>query len=279
MSNRYNIKWRVEDERELGSVARAFNRKLGGLLDKNPKLAGSLPQFYNPSTDRLESWASVESLKQVISTRQDYKRVVNMLKRFMKEGAEEIVDVPGNEYGTKATKWEISEMRRLRNLVNAKRARRVEMFKDLEMRSGEGELGYTLGERFGMGLASRVSLNPTNAFTPSQTSQDVHFKFSSLIKQNKGNYYAEKDKILKDNFIRELSRNYDKADVKEVIDSVKNMDGRVFALMFEAHGDKMEQVYPPEKGTPEYDANVEELKNYYVNSNTPSVIDSFLSNL
>lgn len=279
MSNQYNIRWRLQDERELGQVAREFNRKLDRLIDKNPKMASVLPQFYNPSTEQLESWASVDSLKQVITTRKDYNRVVNMLKRFLKEGAEDIVDVPGNEYGTKATKWQVSEMKRLRNLVNAKRARRAEIFENLEMMSGEGKLGYTLGERFGMGLASRVSLNPTNAFTPAQTTQDVHFKFSSLIKQNKGDYFADKDKILKDNFIRELQRNYDREDVKDVIDSVKKMDGRLFALMFEAHGDKMEQVYPPEKGTPEYEANVEELKNYYANPELPSALETFLSNL
>ena len=279
MSRSYNIRWRLKDERELASVARDFNRKLGRLIDKNPKLASVLPQFYNPSTEQLESQVNVENLKQVITTRRDYNRTINMLKRFLKEGAEEIVDVPGNEYDTKSTKWQISEMKRLRNIVNAKRAKRVEVFKDIEMMSGEGELGYTLGERFGMGLASRVSLNPTNAFTPSQTTQDVHFKFSSLMKQSKNDYYKEKDKILKDNFIRELQRNYDPEDVKEVIASVKRMDGRVFALMFEAHGDKMEQVYPPEKGSPEYKANVEELKNYYVSSDLPSSLETFLSNL
>lgn len=279
MSKQYNIKWRLKDERELGQVARDFNRKLGRLIDKNPKLASVLPQFYNPLTQQLESEVHVESLKQVITTRRDYNRTLNMLKRFLKEGAEEIVDVPGNEYETKSTKWQISEMKKLRNIVNAKRAKRAEIFKDIEMMSGSGELGYTLGERFGMGLASRVSLNPTRAFTPSQTTQDVHFKFSSLMKQSKNDYYKEKDKILKDNFIRELQRNYDLEDVKDVIASVKRMDGRVFALMFEAHGDKMEQVYPPEKGTPEYQANVEELKNYYVSSDLPSSLETFLSNL
>ena len=41
------------------------------------------------------------------------------------------------------------------------------------------------------------------------------------------------------------------------------MDNEEFVLKFEAHGDGMEMVYPPERGTPEYEANLEELRTYW----------------
>ena len=42
------------------------------------------------------------------------------------------------------------------------------------------------------------------------------------------------------------------------------MDNEEFVLKFEAHGDGMEMVYPPERGTSEYEANLEELKRYWM---------------
>ena len=280
MPKQYNIKWRIEDERELGQVARDFNRKLGRLIDINPKARNILPQFYNPSTQQLESEISVTVLKGLIQTRKDYNRYIGMLKRFLKEGAEEIVDAPGNEYGTKTTKWHIQEMNRLKGIVNRRKQERLNMFKDIEMLSSEGSLGYSLGERFGMGLASKNQLNPTNAFTPSQSQLDINFKLSSLMKQSKTYYYNEKDLILKNNFIRELERNYNRADVADVITAIQNMNNDLFVLKFEAHGDGMEMVYPPERGTPEYQANVEELRRYWLNTNalqlTPAILATLL---
>lgn len=266
MSKGYNIKWRLEDERELASVARDFNRKLGRLIDKNPKLSSILPQFYNPSTEQLESSVNVNNLKQVITTRRDYNRILNMLKRFLKEGAEEIVDAPGNEYGSRTTRWHIREMGRLKAIVNQRKKLRLEDINAIEMASSEGKLGYTIGERFGMGTASRNQLTPSQSFTPSQTQKDINFKLASLLKQSDAGYYREKDAILKENFIRELRRNYSRKDVQNVISAIQEMDNDLFVMKFEAHGDKMEQVYPPEVGTPEYYANVEELESYWVQS-------------
>ena len=262
-------------------MARDFNRKLGRLIDADPKTKNILPQFYNPSTQQLESEISVNTLKCLITTRADYNRYIGMLKRFLKEGAEEIVDAPGNQYGTKTTKWHIQEMGRLKGIVNRRKQERLEMFKDIEMASSEGSLGYSLGERFGMGLASRNQLSPTNSFTPSQTQTDVNFKLSSLMKQSKTEYYNEKDELLKNNYIRELERNFNREDVSDIINAIRNMDNDLFVLKFEAHGDRMEMVYPPERGTPEYKAHVEELRNYWLNTNalqlTPAILGTLLN--
>lgn len=273
MSRQSNIKWRIQDERELAQVARDFNSKVSGLIRNNPDMKSVLPKFYNPLTQQLESEVAVTTLKSVISSRSDYKRVISMLKGFMKEGAEEIVDAPDNDYGTKTTKWHIEVMNRLANSSNRRKKERFDKLKDVEMKLGKEGLGYTIGERFGMGAASKLQLNPTKPFTPSQSSIDINFKLSSLLKQNKSSYYKEKDEILKENFIREMKRNYNRRDVRDVIKTIRNMDNEKFVLMFEAHGDGMEMVYPSERGTPEYDANLEELKSYWLTEDEEPVTE------
>ena len=153
MSQQYNIKWRVEDEKELRRVARNFNDKLRREIKKNPANRNILPQFYNESTEQFESRVSVQMLMDSIKTRADYNRTINMLKRFSKRGAERIIDAPGNVYGGKTTVWQKQEIGRMVGIVNRKRQERLDRLNAVEMINSQGKLGYTLGEMFGMGLA------------------------------------------------------------------------------------------------------------------------------
>ena len=267
MSKQYNIKWRVNDEKELRRVARNFNDKLRRLVKENPENKNILPQFYNEKTDQFESRLTVASLKDMIQTRQDYNRMLNMLKRFSKRGAEKIIEAPGNTYGTRTTKWQRTETARLVGIVNRKRQERLDRLNMVEVASSEGKLGYTLGQMFGMGLASRNKLQPTKAFTPSQSQTDLKYKMQALMKETKTKYYLDRDQLLKDNFIKTLLENYDQKDIQDVISSIRNMDPDMFVLKFEARGDKFEMAYPPNMNTDEYDNYVSELRGYWVGNN------------
>ena len=98
MSRQSNIKWRLEDEKELRRVARNFNDKLRRLVRQNPENKNILPQFYNEKTGQFESRITIATLKEMIQTRQDFNRQLNILKRFSKRGAEEIIEAPDNTY-------------------------------------------------------------------------------------------------------------------------------------------------------------------------------------
>lgn len=264
MSKQYNIKWRLEDEKELRRVARNFNDKLRRLVRQNPENKNILPQFYNEKTEQFESRITIVTLKEMIQTRQDFNRQLNMLKRFSKRGAEEIVEAPDNTYGTRTTKWQRQETARLVGIVNRKRQERLDRLNLVEMANSEGKLGYTLGQMFGMGLASRNKLTPTKAFTPSQSQNDLKYKMQALIKESKTKYYLDRDQLLKDNFIRTLLENYDQRDIQDVISSIRGMDPDMFVLKFEARGDKFEMAYPPDRNSDEYDNYVSELKGYWL---------------
>ena len=268
MSNQSNIKWRVQDEKELRRVARNFNRKLGRLVKENPENAGALPQFYNPKTEQFESRITVEALKDLIQTRQDFNRQLNMLKRFSKRGAERIIEAPGNVYGTKTTVWQKQEVGRLVGIINRKRQERLDKLNIVQMASSEGKLGYTLGQMFGMGLASANKLQPTQAFTPSQSQADLRYKMRSLMQESKTKYYLDRDQFLKDNYIKALTENYAEEDIRDVISAIRNMNPDLFVLKFEARGDKFEMAYPPDRGSEEYNNYLSELKGYWLGNTT-----------
>lgn len=269
MSKQYNIKWREQDEKELRRVVRNFNDKLQRLVKENPENQNILPQFWNEETQQFESRITIQNLKELIQTRADYNRQLNMLKRFGRRGAEEIIEAPTNEYGARTTKWQKSEMARMAQIVNRRRRERLENLENVKMLDSYGELGYTLGQRFGMGLASRNSLNPIKTFTASQTQADIKQKVRALMRESASNYAKDRDLMLKENFIKELKKNYNEADISDVIERIRSMDDDLFVLKFEARGDKFELAYPPDRGSEEYWNYVSELKGYWLRETTP----------
>ena len=262
-----NIKWRIEDEQELRRVARNFNDKLRRLIKENPANKNILPQFYNPNTDQFESRITVQALKDSIQTRADFNRELNMLKRFSRKGAEAIIEAPGNKYGSFTTVWQARETSRMVAIVNKKRKEKLDNLSLVEMANSEGKLGYTLGQMFGMGLASKNKLTPTKGFTMSQTQADIRYKFRALMNESRTNYYREMNERLKSNYIKTLEKNFAEEDIKDVIESIEKMDPDVFLLKFEAKGDAFEFAYPSNKGSDEYNGYVSELQGYWVKTN------------
>ena len=263
MSRQYNIKWREQDEKELRRVVRNFNDKLRRLVKENPENKNILPQFYNEKTEQFESRITVDTLKSLIQTRADYNRELNMLKRFSKRGAETIIDAPNNAYGSRTTRWQKNETMRMVGIVNRKRQERLDKLNMIEMMNSQGKLGYTVGEMFGMGLASKNKLKPTKGFLVSQSQADIKQKFRALMTESATNYHMNRDEILKDNYIRTLAENYKATDISDVVAKIKSMDSDAFVLKFEAKGDAFEFAYPPD--SEQYQNYLEELKAYWLN--------------
>lgn len=263
MPKQYNIKWREQDEKELRRVARNFNDKLRREIKKNPENRNILPQFYNENTDQFESRITVQMLHDLIKTRADYNRMLNMLKRFSRRGAEKIVEAPDNDYGTRTTIWQKREMARMVGIVNRKRQERLDKLNIVEMMNSQGPLGYTLGQMFGMGLASKNKLSPTKAFTPSQSQTDLKYKMRGLITESQTQYHRDRDTLLKENYIKTLQENYKANDIQEVITIIRNMNPDAFILKFEAKGDAFEFAYPPDDE--QYQNYLSELKGYWLN--------------
>jgi len=262
MPRQYNIKWREQDEKELRRVVRNFNDKLRRLVKKNPANSNILPQFWNEKTQEYENRITLDQIKELIATRQDYNRQLNMLKRFSRRGAEQIVET-GSDYGARTTKWQEQEQKRLVQTINRRRKARLDTLNAIEVMNASGKLGYTLGQMFGMGLAEQNKLKPTQAFTRGQSQKDIKWKWRALQLEAKDTYYNERDEMLKNNYIKTILDNFDKDDVMDIIGEISGMSSDEFYLKFEAKGDAFEWAYPPKKGTPEYDDYVKELRGYW----------------
>lgn len=99
----YQIKWKKQDYLQLGKAVANFNKKINRLQAEERK--AYLPDVIDYS-----------NLKQNITTRAELNRQINSLKRFMREGAENIYTT---EAGEQISKWQKQET--LRSMGIARR--------------------------------------------------------------------------------------------------------------------------------------------------------------
>lgn len=236
MAKYYRIRWTDEDIKELKRAVSNFNAKINRISKKEPSIKNLLPEK-----------VSAKELKDLISTRNDLKREINALKRFSKRGAEEIVNIPNNTIGTRATKWQISELNRRGAIVNRKRKLRADELGLLPAKSRGEELGYTVGqmrEYIGMGNIREVELRPTKSFLKDMTAQEVKMRYKSFRYQSKTDYFTEQDYKVKENYIKALYENYAPEDIQAVVDVIEKMDIKDFMDTFYEEGATFEFASP-----------------------------------
>lgn len=224
MSKQHKIRYRPSDDAELRRAVKNFNAKISRLEKKNPADKSSLP-------DRV----TVKEMRELIQTRQDFKREIKALQRFSKKGAETLVKAPNNaDDNIFITKWQKEDMLNRQRVINRTRNKRRKEFAALEAKDRGQALGYTVGERqtqIGMGRAEAKVYDKINAFTPSQSKWDIRAKYKTLRKESQSNYWTERDYLLKENYIKSIERNFRDDDVKELIDKIRNMDIKDYMQM------------------------------------------------
>ena len=122
------IKWKQKDYLSLGRAVSNFNKKINELNKEGKKL-------YLPETKNYNE------IKNKILTRNELNRVLKSLKRFSKEGAE---DIYTTKSGEQITKWERGELTNLQR--NASRSLR-ESAKKLEIPMSSGYSKAQMGSQ------------------------------------------------------------------------------------------------------------------------------------
>ena len=105
----YQIKWKKQDYLQLGKAVANFNKKINRLQAEERK--AYLPDIIDYS-----------NLKQNITTRAELNRQINSLKRFMREGAENIYTT---EAGEQISKWEKQETLKSMNIARRRLTREL----------------------------------------------------------------------------------------------------------------------------------------------------------
>lgn len=231
MSRKYNIRWTKADEAELKRIVKNFNARVAAYAKKDPKNANALPER-----------VSAANLKKMITTRDDLERELKALERFKAKTAK-LVDIPGNYYNEKITKWQRTEMNRRAAQVNKNRKFRREQLFGTEATDRGKPLGYSASVT--MSEEEKAALQPINVFTKFQNRADINQKYRTLVKQSMASYWKARDNALKEGYINAIRQNLGTTEaVEEVIEHIENMDPGEFRKKYDSDQSKFDVAYP-----------------------------------
>lgn len=175
-----NIKWRDKDKKELSNLVRKFNSKITRTLKKHPDYKSYLPE-------RL----TTEKLKSLITTRQDFNRLIKKYSRFLKKGAERPILT---FQGLQTTQWQVQEI--IYDVANINR-RRTKFLKQISNLKDYGKGTVVDYENLGKKTFNLSNIKP----------QDFKYFLKSLEKQTSSTYFLDKAKSYKDNYLKAILNN------------------------------------------------------------------------
>ena len=197
------IRWKRGDYIKLGKAVSDFNKKINELQTEENKL-------YLP--EKIE----YKEAKENITTRSELNRIINSLRRFKREGAEELYTT---EAGEQITKWERRELGIQSRIAQTRlRLELKELNKPLESGFSRVQMGST-----------RVREIEAQIKNLKQIENKKGYEFKRLKEriQNIGrsDYIMKKAMIYRENYLKEMEKyshfdNYDKLMTK--LNSIQN---------------------------------------------------------
>ena len=217
MSRPHSIKWRRSDEEELRRVVKNFNAKLSRIIKKNPEMAKYMPPR-----------VSYKDLRQDITSRQEFNRELNSLKRFSQKGSEKIVEA--KQTGLKVTAWERKEVGIQVAIINRERSRKRKMIEQEEATSRGQKLNLTRAQMNSIRM-NELKKKPFN-FDKIKKSDWIRYK-ATVKKQSHPDFQSDSDIHLRENYIKGLKEVFgDTDETKQLIEEIEKLPIKEFITKF-----------------------------------------------
>ena len=138
------IRWRESDTDQLAKRVKNFNAKLTRLAKTHPELVDILPER-----------VSTKALRQDITNRQEYNRVIKALSAFAEKGSEQVVT---GKSGVRTTKWQLQQVQKAVRAENRKRRQEAQKLAEAPVRIG-GKVYTNVRRMAGMQAKQPLSVN------------------------------------------------------------------------------------------------------------------------
>lgn len=201
---------------ELKRSVKSFNAKVIRNWKKDAENRENLPARVK-TKDLLESAES----------HNDLNRINSSLQRFTKKGAEKIVK---STRGAKATQWEVDEFYRKQELENEKRRKQREKINQQEVKIGGEGTGQTRAQ---MGSIKENSLRESKKNFNNMSQKEWELASKNIDNQLDAKYKAEKNEIMRENYIKGLTDNGFIDDVPELETWIRSVDFDTFITTVE----------------------------------------------
>lgn len=213
MRKRYNIKWSEKDKNKLKNSVRRFNYKIDKLI-KNGVDANYLP-------DKVK----VKDIKKLINTRNEYNLKINQLNRFLRKGAEDIIE---SENKIKTTKYAINESVIMKRSINIERKKERERISEIEITDRGKKTGFKRGEV----VNDRMDENrPKTAKFENIKNQTNWNKFYKNLEREYMERNNARKELYKNNYIKSLRENYGRK-ANKLIKTIENLPAEYVVDMY-----------------------------------------------
>ena len=190
--SRFGIQWKKKDYIRLGKAVSDFNKKIKELQ-------------VNENINYLPNLEEYSEVKKTIATRQELNRVINSLRRFQKEGAE---DLYKTEAGEELTIWEYNELNRLRKqAIKRLNEEKAPLEEPISSGFSKAQMGSSEYKRLQANIENISKLEELKGYEFQSLKQRLRFIGAS-------DYVYKKAVIYKQNYLEELEKyssfdNYD----------------------------------------------------------------------
>lgn len=238
-------------KKSLRATVRDFNTKIDR-LSKAAKTQGeraALPEKIS-SDWFLKNVTSKEALLAEIKEH----------KKFLKAGAEELVDLPDTKFNIKLTKWQKDSMERRLDKINQAREAELEAWKATAVKYGGKDAGYTQGQVRMKGDFEEYE--PMRLYNFSSSYSDMREKYKLMIRESQDGYWNARTELARINYLEKLDRVVGDHPVgKMLLDKIKKMDLDDFKRTLKSEDDMFLLLYEIEKHPDNYDTLLEEIWN------------------
>lgn len=222
------ILWRDKDQVELNKAVDRFNKKVDYWQKKGQTI--------------LPEKVKISEIKSNISSRKDFNREINKLKRFGERGAEQ---VKVNSHGVQVTAYELREYNIDRSIRNRSFNQRKKELGNIKIDAPGFDEPLTRAE---MGRVSERELRPIkNRFEKARTKSEFLDAAKTARKQSDSSFWEDRDELYKENFLKSIDNELGQNEKTELLKTkIKSMTGSEFYKFTLSHLDvSIGFVYSP----------------------------------
>lgn len=198
----YPIKWRRRDFAKLGRAVANFNREVIKAREGN-KLA----------VDFLPDLKEYHNVKNAITTRREFNRVINSLARINKADA---LDLIYSKSGEETTNWELQETRRQARLLVRGLQKEIE-----EYPTREGIMGNERIEDIKIQIDKVLNFETAKAYDYKQIMKEIQKKGTT-------DWEFKMQITFKENYLQALTDYENQPYYEELIQTIKNLNPSEF---------------------------------------------------
>lgn len=197
------ISWKRGDYISLGRAVSQFNKKINELQAEENKL-------YLPET------INYKEAKENITTRKELNRLINSLRRFQREGAEDLYQTTAGE---SITKWERRELGIQSRIAQTRlRAELKNLEKPLESGYSRVQMGSIRAREIEAQIRNLKQIE-------NKTGYEFNRLKNRIMSMGRSDYVMKKATIFRENYLKEMQKyshfdNYEK--LMNKLQSIKN---------------------------------------------------------